>query len=328
MVSALEKTTTTQCKCQGLVLKCPRCHNFLKAPTNAAEPTRACSVCDFVMMLRNGIWCALPPERFAYFSNFIADYELIRAAEGRASHYADYYLALPYRDLSGNNSEQWTIRACTYSYLVKHILPKVKTHAGEGARVLDVGAGNGWLSYRLTQRGFRPVALDLLVNDQDGLGAARHFETQLGELFPRFQAEIASLPFADCQFDAVIFNASFHYTENYKKSLREAMRCLRIGGTIIIADSPWYSKHSSGERMVVERQAAFLNRFGTPSDSIPSLEFLTDARLAELEHALGIRWERHQPFYGIRWALRPLIARLRCRREPSRFRIYSARKPG
>ena len=170
------------------------------------------------------------------------------------------------------------------------------------------------------------MAVDLLINDQDGLGAAKHYQQQLPEMFPRVQAESTRLPFASEQFDAVIFNASFHYAESYQSSLREAMRCLKHGGLIVIADSPWYSQTSSGERMLAERHAAFLKRFGTPSNSIPSLEFLTDARLNDLEQALSLRLERHVPFYGLKWAMRPWIARVRGRREPARFRIYTARK--
>jgi len=286
------------------------------------QPTFVCNRCRFLLTLQDGIWRALPEERLSYFSQFLADYQMIRAAEGRGSNTADYYVGLPYKDSSGKNSEQWKIRASTYSYMEKHILRKLQ----ERSLVLDLGAGNGWMSYRLAQMGFRAVALDLLVNDQDGLGAANHFRGYLTKIFPRFQAESTRLPFASAQFDAIIFNASFHYAENYATTLREAMRCLKDNGMVIIADTPWYSKPASGERMLVERRTAFLHRFGTASDSIPSLEYLTDERLSELEEEFGFRWERHMPFYGIRWAMRPAIARLRGRREPSRFRIYCARK--
>ena len=39
-------------------------------------------------------------------------------------------------------------------------------------RILDLGAGNGWMSYRLALQGHLPIAVDLLTNDRDGLGAA------------------------------------------------------------------------------------------------------------------------------------------------------------
>lgn len=327
MPSVIEQSTSSSdVTVGGVTFQCPNCGGSLEAREGEAELSLPCEGCHFRLDTHEGIWRALPQERARYYSRFIADYEMIRAAEGRGSQNAEYYLALPYKDISGKNQAQWRIRSRTYSYLAKRILPKIKARAGANARVLDVGAGNGWMSYRLAQMGFRPVAVDLLINDQDGLGAAKHYRQHLPEMFPRLQAESTRLPFASGQFDAVIFNASFHYAENYQSTLLEALRCLKNGGTIVLADSPWYAKESSGKQMLAERHTAFLRRFRTPSNSIPSLEFLTDARLNELEQTLGIQWERHIPFYGFRWAMRPWIARLRDRREPASFRIYTARK--
>ena len=182
------------------------------------------------------------------------------------------------------------------------------------------------MSFRLALLGYRPIAVDLLTNEDDGLGAALHYQDALPEFFPRFQAEVTRLPFQSEQFDVVIFNASFHYSEDYEASLREALRCLRRGGMVVISDTAWYSREESGRKMVSERHAAFLQKYGSASDSIRSLEFLTDERLRALEEQLSIQWTAHSPRYGLRWAMRPLIARLRGRREPSRFRIYTARK--
>jgi SAM-dependent methyltransferase len=285
-----------------------------------------CSECHFPMELRNGIWLALPVERRVYYARFIKDYEMIRAAEGRGSHASEYYLGLPDIDHSGNNKAQWKIRARTFAFLKKRILSSLNANKGDIARVLDLGAGTGWLCYRLMQMGISSVAVDLLVNETDGLGAAVHYDKHLREPFLRFQAECAHLPFRDGQFDAVIFNASFHYAESYEKCLREALRCLRRDGMVIVADSPWYSHQRSGEQMLAERRSQFFDRFRTFSNSIRSQEFLTDERLRQLEIALELEWERHAPFYGIRWSLRPWIAKIRNRREPAVFRIYTARK--
>jgi ubiquinone/menaquinone biosynthesis C-methylase UbiE len=272
------------------------------------------------MEMSNGIIHALPPERAAHYEQFVRDYELIRTSERRGSNRADFYLGLPYRDSTGQNSRQWQIRARSYDYLVRHLLNKGSLHGGK--RVLDLGAGNCWMSFRLALTGFQPVAVDLLMNERDGLNAATHYRIRLPQLFQRFQAEMGHLPFQDAQFDAVVFNASFHYTEDCEATLREALRCVKSGGMIIISDTPWYSREESGRQMVSERRDAFRGSYGTASDSIESLEYLTDARLQNLEEKLSIRWNFHTPQYGFRWAMRPLIAKLRRRREPSRFRIY------
>lgn len=76
--------------------------------------------------------------------------------------------------------------------------------------------------------------------------------------------------------------------------------------------------------MLQERKANFERAYGFPSDALASLEFLTDERLTVLERHFGIRWRVYEPRYGWRWKLRPLVAKLRGRREPSRFRIYVA----
>lgn len=300
----------------GFRPQCARC----RANINGLD----CQFCGLQMQVTNGIVNALSPERAAHYARFIADYEGIRAAEGRGSQQDDFYLGLPYEDLSGRNSKQWKIRARSYDYLMSRVLGQ--NSRVDGKRVLDLGAGNCWMSYRLALAGYRPFAVDLLTNEYDGLAAAEHFRKHLPVMFPRFQAELGRLPFQDEQFDAVIFNASFHYSENYAVTLREALRCTVSGGTVIISDTPWYSSEQSGSRMVLERNASFLERYGTASDSIKSLEYLTDERLRSLEEMLGVRWNIHRPQYGFRWAMRPLTARLLNRREPSRFRIYTARK--
>jgi SAM-dependent methyltransferase len=277
------------------------------------------------MRMTNGIVTALPPERVSYYQSFVREYEHIRMAEGRGSEQEEFYLALPYKDTTGNNPQQWRIRSRSFTYLVRHILNQRPGNAHKD--ILDLGAGNCWMSYRLALTGCRPVSVDLLINDRDGLGAAEHYRKQLPDLFPRFQAEMTRLPFHDQQFDVAIFNASLHYSEDFESTLREALRCVRRDGLVVVCDSPWYTSEDGGHRMLAERRAAFLRRYGTASDSIKSLEYLTDERLKQLEHALSIRWSFHAPYYGLRWAMRPVMAMLRKKREPSQFRIYVTQKP-
>lgn len=296
----------------GLRLQCTRCGTDMEI--------LVCPECGFQMRVADGITHALPPERTAHYARFIAEYERIRAAEGRGSQSEEYYFSLPYKDVTGNNEKQWKVRARSFDYLVRHVLKPFTP----GGRILDLGAGNCWMSYRLTLLGYRPIAVDLLTNAEDGLRAGDKYRSQLPEALQRFQAEAAKLPFQDRQFDAVVFNASFHYSEDYEATLHEALRCLKSGGRVVVTDTPWYAKEESGEQMIAERHALFCGRYGTASDSIKSLEYLTDDRLHALEKKLSIRWTIHSPWYGVSWAMRPLLAKLRRRRIPSRFRIYVA----
>ena len=312
----------------NLAIECPRCRRALGSvgynTQSVFVPEIQCSGCGFHLSHEQGIWKALPPERLQYFDRFLTEYQLIRAGEGRGSDDPDFYLALPYRDLTGRNNRQWAIRARTFRFLARRILPELQRRTGPRLRLLDLGAGNAWMSYRLALRGHFPVAVDLSVNHRDGLGAATHYLAELPTLFPRFQAELDHLPFADGQFDGVIFNASFHYSENYARTLAEAVRCVRRGGMLVIADSATYRSEDHGQRMLQERRAAFVKQYGFPSDGLKSLEYLTPERLAAMAQPLDLSWDSHNPKYGVLWAMRPWLARILGRREPSQFRVYTA----
>src|ERR1019366_5675391 len=136
---------------------------------------------------------------------FLDDYIKIRHAEGRGSPDSAYYLALPYRDLTGRLEDQWTIRARSYRYLERHVLPPVEKRFGRPLRIADLGAGNCWLSYRLALRGHLPIAIDIHGDPLDGLGAGLHYQQRAA--FPRVSAEFDDLPLAAGSLDVAIYNA-------------------------------------------------------------------------------------------------------------------------
>lgn len=248
---------------------------------------------------------------------FVDDYLRIRRAEGRGSDDPAYYLALPYRDLSGRLVEQWKMRGRTYRYFELRVLPTMER--GRPLDLLDLGAGCGWMSYRLALRGHHPVAVDLLTDGRDGLGAARHYLEHAA--FSRFNTEFDQLPFRDASFDAALFNASLHYSSDYSRTLREVRRCMRPGGRIVILDSPVYRVREQGEMMRRERHRQFLAQYGTESDHVQSIEYLDIPTLDSLAREFGIEWRIHKPWYGLAWHLRPVKAWWKRSRPPSRFWI-------
>jgi SAM-dependent methyltransferase len=248
---------------------------------------------------------------------FLQDYRHIRHAEGRGSDTSEYYRALPSCDPSDRNAAMWAMRSKTYSYFVKNVLEPVEARAGRPLDVLDLGAGNCWLSHRLSIRNHRPVAVDIFNDERDGLRAARHYPNS----FPVIETDFDHLPLASESFDLVIFNASFHYSVDYSETLCELRRCLRPSGFFVILDTPIYRLKEHGARMVQERHATFLKRYGFPSDALPSIEFLDLPTVQKLHKTLEIDWQILKPWYGWRWHSRPLNALLRRRRPPSKFWI-------
>ena len=299
-----------------ILFACPQCRHALE---HVGPDELRCEVDGLTFLREDGIWRFLTPERAAHYRQFLHEYATIRRAEGRGDNDPAYYRALPFEDRTGRHRRDWRIRARSHRAFVESVLEPLEARHQRPLTILDLGAGNGWLSYRLAQRGHQPVAIDLQTNGFDGLGAHAHYDAA----FLPVQAEFGHLPFADGQFDLAIFNASLHYATAYAAALGEVLRVLKPEGRLTILDSPVYRDGSSGAQMVREREAAFAHTYGFASNALACENYLTDDRLGELAAALHLRWQIIAPSYGWRWAARPWIARLLRRREPARFLIIT-----
>ena len=234
---------------------------------------------------RDNIWRCLSHKRERQLARFIHEYETVRFAEGRGSNEASWYRMLPETRQDELFSKDWWIRARSYSELIKQIIAPLEDREQRALTILDMGAGNGWLSNRLAKREHSLIAVDMLINTRDGLGANQHYLTE----FTCVQAEFDAVPLSDNQVDIVIFNGSLHYSVDYNFTLCEALRLLKPDGTIVIMDSPIYHDGQSGDQMAQERAAAFEQAYGTRSDSITSEHYLTYARLNELGEILNLK---------------------------------------
>lgn len=272
-----------------------------------------CAACNHVWECRGGIWRFLAPARAAEFAPFLADYERIRRDEGRGSDDPAYYKALPQAPVNDPLAGQWWIRAKTWRAFAECVLPAL----GTGLRVVDCGAGCGWLSYQLRTLGHLPISVDIHDDPRDGLGAARHFAPD----WPLVQAEFDTLPLADACADLIVYNGSLHYSADYVKTLSEALRVLAPGGHIVVLDSPIYFRPGSGARMVAERTAAFEKRYGEPPAASESIDYLDTSILAGLEQTLPLRFRWRRVWYGWRWHWGHWRARLKGERERATFAI-------
>jgi SAM-dependent methyltransferase len=297
----------TQARVEAFVLACPRCRGALDSSSDTRHAW--CPACQVRYERSEGVWRFLSPDRAAVYHRFEREYLIVRRAEGWGSDDPAYYRALPFVNHGGQFGAVWRIRAASFRSLLSTI------PVGRPLRILDLGAGNGWLSYQLARHGHAVAAIDLQVDERDGLGASKHYDAR----FTPMQAEFDHLPLASAQADLAIFNGSLHYSTDCAASLREALRVLEPRGRIAILDSPMYDSVSSGVQMVREREARFLRTYGFASDSLPSEHFLTDQRLADLGNTLSITWRVREPFRGWRRALQPWWARARRQRVPASF---------
>jgi SAM-dependent methyltransferase len=299
----------------GWSVVCPACR---EASLSRAATSLSCA-CGVAYDISDGVWQLLGAEERERSREFLDAYTRIRRAEGRVSDDPAYYRALPDCAAGHPLAAQWRFRARS----LRTLLAVLRRCAAPGARVLDLGAGTGWLSNRLAEAGYQPCAVDLSADPGDGLGAARHYAGD----WPRIVADFDRLPLADGAADATVFNASFHYSTDYAATLAETLRVTKPGGTVLVLDTPVYSDIGSGRQMLAERAADFERRFGERSDSRAVEGFLTRARIAELGRRHGLDWRAQKTWRGPRWFVAPLVERLRGRREPPAFDILWAVRP-
>jgi SAM-dependent methyltransferase len=219
-------------------------------------------------------------------------------------------------------ARHWAVRARSFDVFFRLVLQP----AGRPLALLDLGAGNGWLCHRAARMGHRPVALDMRDDDVDGLGAARRLLAETPGLFECVTASFDAIPLASGRFDVTLFNASLHYAHDLKSALAEAMRVTRPGGLLAIMDSPFYARDADGQAMIAEKKAGGVSQFGAGAELLLApnfIEYLTRERLAAAAPALT--WTRHRARYPLWYEMRPFLARLRGKRAPSRFDLWTAR---
>jgi len=263
----------------------------------------------------------------AGLAQFAAAYAEHRAAEGRTLAEADL-LALPYLR-SGPLCAQWAVRARSFSAFMREVLQPEATRVTGPLTILDLGAGNGWLSYRVALEGHRAIALDIRNDDVDGLGAAEPYVERLPGRIERLAASFDSIPLGSYEVDISVFNASLHYATDLRHVLGEAWRVTRPGGLIAILDSPFYRSEAHGLEMVAEKRRTASEQFGARAGqlmALPFIEFLTRERLSNASAPFGLYWQRHRVLYPLAYELRPLRALLRRKRAPSRFDLWISRR--
>jgi SAM-dependent methyltransferase len=287
---------------------CPRCATSLTAVSSQAL---SCGACQAAVPLRDGIYRFLRPERLKEIGPFLAHYRRVREDDGYRQRDPAYYRSLPRVDAHDPQAARWRVRQESFRNLVR-VLPRF----GRGAlRVLDLGAGNGWLSHRLTALGHCCVALDWLDDLEDGLGARRHYPVA----FTGIQADFDDLPMAPGQFDLAIFNASLHYSPDLARTLDHARQMLVAGGVLVVMDSPVFSTDEGGRRMLAAQpDPRALNqrvvRWG--------VGYLTTSSLARAGRDAGVQVRWIPSRGGPGWAVKRWVAGLKERREPARFGIW------
>jgi SAM-dependent methyltransferase len=292
---------------------CPECGNHLAG----ADGSRRCASCDRQFERRDDIWRFLSPAQAADAEPFARQYRSIREREGYRTSSAEYYRRLPEVAADDPHASQWRVRRESY----EHLLTVVPHSRRSPLRILDLGAGNGWLSNRLASQGHDVCAVDRIADEADGLGAVRHYVSR----FTAAQASFDALPFATGQFDLLVFNGSLHYAPDAAATLAAPRRLLADGGALAVMDSPMFDDDRSGSAMVADMVRRFERDYGIRDVVRVGAGYLTFGLLAQAASAFGACASFIPSRGPVGWRLRREIARFRLRRVPAAFGVWVAR---
>lgn len=214
-------------------LGCPCCGGALAIVT-AAHAAIECLRCRQDYPIREGIPELIRPENLAALQARSRRYREMRLAQGWEPLPPEHALALPFGSPPGYPAEYWRVRRQSYRAFRGWLARRGPAPAA--GLVADLGAGCGWLSYRLALDGFHLVAVDANRDHAFGLGAAGVFLTRAH--FLRAQGELDRPPLRERSCSLIVFNASLHYVEDLTPALRHAARALIPGGYAVVLDTP------------------------------------------------------------------------------------------
>lgn len=182
------------------------------------------------------------PEDDAVLGRDLERLEQIKQARVRAA--AQYFQ---------DNAEQWDeIRSLHAEEGRVEAAIRARIRACGAQDVLDIGTGTGRILEVLAADIRRGVGIDL-SHDMLRLARARFQADPLRHCQAR-HGDMYALPLESGSFDAAVLYQVLHYAEEPRSALREAVRVLRPGGTLIVVD---FERHEE-EHLRSEHQHRWL----------------------------------------------------------------------
>jgi ubiquinone/menaquinone biosynthesis C-methylase UbiE len=117
---------------------------------------------------------------------------------------------------------------------MKKYAQEVSGHLEDGASVLEVAPGPGYLSIELAKVGsYRISAIDI---SRDFVEIARRNAGEAGVEINFQEGNVANIPFPDASFDFVVCTAAFKNFRDPLGALNQMYRVLKPEGTVLIVD--------------------------------------------------------------------------------------------
>lgn len=148
--------------------------------------------------------------------------------------------------------KEWKIRQLSLKKLIS-IIDDTQT------RILDLGCGNGWMSYQLSKQNIEVVGLD--INEYELEQARRVF----GEENPTFVYGDVFDELGIGTFDAIVISAALQYFQDPVKLIERLYDYLNAEGIVIVMDTFIYANNEVDRAR--ERSIKYFEEMGSPQMS-------------------------------------------------------------
>lgn len=226
------------------ILRCVSCKNaslgLQAAEKNEIEINRAkisCNTCGAVYSVSNGIadFLVNRPLEIENEQRAVEREEYLRDDKGNSypvnrdsiERFRAQFLLLP----EGDGSQYFRRGGCFQSiaegsHRFYDTVNKMGLKGRE--RVLSLGDGFSYASYKFAQAGCNAVALDI----SNYLLASEIYVKNA--YFERIFSDMHKMPFRDNAFDIVFCSACLHHSKNLKKAFHEIKRVMKEGGRLFV----------------------------------------------------------------------------------------------
>lgn len=118
--------------------------------------------------------------------------------------------------------------------------------------VLDLGAGRGWAAKQFALHGCRVVALDVVADQNVGLGRGKALMDEAGTYFERVVGDAENLPLRPGSFDLVFACGSLHHFSDLPLLMANIARILKPGGRLCAINEPCVNILADEQQMLAE----------------------------------------------------------------------------
>jgi SAM-dependent methyltransferase len=167
-----------------------------------------------------------------------------------------------------------------------------------GAKLLEVGCGDGGCAASFFEAGCRVVMMDI---DERLVSTARRFNEAEGIRAEAFVGDIsdASAPFYRTgPFDLVMFRDVIEHLADTVSVLRTVHRALSDGGKVFVIFPPYYSPYGAHQQILPRRELLFV-----PYNRLPYIQALPKKTFESLVRAEGSAAREVARLSGIRLTL-------------------------